>query len=49
MKISTEDEFKKINNAGRHPAARLGRGFETRPILMSRILYLKFTWYFMAI
>ena len=30
-KIFTEDEFIKINYVGRHSAARLGRGFQTRP------------------
>ena len=31
-KIFTEDEFEKINYVGRHLAARLGRGFQTRPL-----------------
>ena len=30
-KIFTEDEFEKINYVGRHSAARLSRGFQTRP------------------
>ena len=30
-KIFTEDEFEKLNYVGRHSAARIGRGFQTRP------------------
>ena len=30
-KISAEDDIEKINYIGRHSAARLGRGFQTRP------------------
>ena len=30
-KISTDGEFEKINYVGRHSAAVLGRGFQTRP------------------
>ena len=30
-KIFTEDEFERINYVGRYSAARLGRGFQTRP------------------
>ena len=34
-KIFTEDEFEKINYVGRHSAARLGRGFQTRPVAIA--------------
>ena len=36
-KIFTEDEFEKINCVGRNSAARLGRGFQTRPVFTNII------------